>query len=88
MAVEQKFIIEPSYTINNSDINVVGELLGFDWNVVCDACQEEELYGQDGSGSCKATRGERFENDMITAIFEKIFEDNPNAERITIIDDF
>jgi hypothetical protein len=84
----EPFIIEPSYSIDNSDINVVGELLGFDWNSVCDACQEEGIYGQDGSGSYNVSRGERFENDMITAIFEKIFEDNPNAKTIRIIDDF
>lgn len=88
MPIIQKFIIEPSYSIKNSDINAVGELLGFDWNDVCDACQEEEIYGHDGSGSYEVSRGERFEDDMITAIFEKIFEDNPNVISITIIDDF
>lgn len=88
MPVVQKFIIEPSYCINNSDINVVGEMLGFAWNDVCDACQEEGIQGQDGSGSYNVSRGERFENDMITEIFEKIFEDNPNINCIRIIDDF
>lgn len=84
----EPFIIEPSYSMDNSDINVVGELLGFDWNSVCDACQEEGIYGQDGSGSYQVSRGERFDNEMITAIFEKIFEDNPAANSIRIIDDF
>jgi len=84
----EPFIIEPSYSIDNSDINVVGELLGFDWNAVCDACQEEQLYGQDGAGYCSVRRNTTFENEMITAIFEKIFADNPSVDSIRIIDDF
>lgn len=84
----EPFIIEPSYSIDNSDINVVGELLGFDWNTVCDACQEEGLYGEDGSGYCSVSRSTTFENEMITAIFEKIFTDNPNIDSLRIIDDF
>lgn len=84
----KKYIIVPSYTMDNSDINVVGELLGFNWNEVCDACQKEGIYGQDGSGSYVVHRGEHFENNIITAIFEKIFEDNPIANKICIINDF
>lgn len=88
MPPEPTFVIEPSYTMDNSDINVVGEMLGFDWNDVCDACQQEEIYGQDGSGSYSVHRDETFSNEMITAIFAKIFADNPNADTIRIIDDF
>lgn len=86
--MSEPFIIEPSYTMINSDINVVGELVGFDWNAVCDACQEEELYGQDGAGYCLVRRNTTFHNEMISAIFTKIFVDNPNIENIRIIDDF
>lgn len=83
-----KFIIEPKYVINNSDINVVGEMLGYDWNDVCDMTSEERLYGQDGSGGVSVSRTCKFDNEDLNKIFEKIFADNPEVESIMIVDDF
>ena len=84
----EKFIIKPSYTMSNSDINVVGEMLGFDWNEICDSVQGEGLYGQDGSGYVIVKHNTRFEDEKIKIIFNKIFSDNPEIKNITIPDDF
>lgn len=81
------FKLEVRYCMNNSDINVVGEMLGYDWNDVCDYIGELELYGEGCDGSYEVSRGTKFNHEEIDAIFEKIFNDNPEANKICIINE-
>ena len=83
-----KFIIETSYCIQNSDLCVVGEMLGYDWNDVCDAIGEQEIHGMDGSGYTTIEKSMTTNNEMVNAIVKKLFEDNPNASDIKVLDDF
>ena len=78
------------WTMDNSDINVVGEELGFEWNAVCASVQDCGIYGQDGAGGIYIDRSdiEEFECSMIRAIFTKIFNDHPGMEDIHVIDNF
>lgn len=82
-----KFKLTVAYTMRSSDINVVGGMLGFGWNEVCEYVQKCGIYGEDGSGQYIVSRGESFEHEQIDAIFDKIFADNPGVEEITIINE-
>lgn len=83
--------IERNWTMNNSDINVVGEQLNFDWNDVCEQKQALGIYGEDGSGYAVVMRGDQSdyrEYPNIVAIFDKIFNDHPDMREIYILDNF
>lgn len=87
--MSEPFIIEQRYCIKTGDINVVGEMLGYDWNDVCDMCSVDSLYGQDGSGFCTVERGHiDFESEGLVKIFEKLFADNPDCKQIYILNDW
>lgn len=81
MAIEQR------WSMDNADINRVGEQLGYDWNAVCDAVQRADLYGQDGDGSIDVSREDLddWEEGMLKTIFLHIFESHPGMDEITII---
>jgi len=79
------FKLEVRYCMNNSDINVVGGMLGYNWNDVCNYVQQTEIYGQDGCGYTLVERGDTFDHEQIDAIFEKIFSDNPEVDQIYIL---
>lgn len=80
-----KFIVEPRYCIENSDLNVVGEMLGMDWNDVCDLISDAGLYGQDGAGYVVIDPYYKYGTD-IDKIIEKIFADNPGVTDIYVMD--
>lgn len=81
MAIEQLWVMD------NSDINVVGVQLGYDWNAVCNEVQREGLYGEDGDGSTSVARDDvdDFTSPMIKAIFEHIFATHPTMDEIKIV---
>lgn len=81
MAIEQRWSME------NADINRVGEKLGYDWNAVCDEVRRADLYGQDGDGSIDVSRDEidDFDSPVLKAIFAHIFASHPEMTEITII---
>lgn len=83
----EQFKLEVQYCMNNSEINVVGEMLGYDWNDVCDYIAERGVYGEDGSGYTIVRRGYIFNHEHIDAIFEKIFSDNPEVNKIFILNE-
>lgn len=81
------------YTINNSDLNVVGEQLGYDWNTICDEIDKHELHGQDGDGLVSISKDtidvlKEYYGDMLSHILFSIFEKNPNMTKLFIIDNF
>lgn len=82
----EKFELSVRYTMHNSDICCVGVMLGYEWNDVCNYISSVGLYGEDGAGYCTTGRGEKFGHEQIDAIFEKIFNDNPSADEIYILD--
>lgn len=86
-----KFIIKPKFTIVNSDLNHVGEKLGYDWNTICDLLQQNGLNGEDGSGYFSISKGTAEANkypEEICNIFNKIFDDNPECKTLYVMDDF
>lgn len=82
--------IELQWTMQSSDINAVGQQLGYDWNKVCDEVSKCELYGTDGSGFTIVERDEHtsLSSEILVAIFAKIFADHPDAESMCILNDF
>lgn len=82
----QTFKLEQRYFMENSDINVVGEMLGYDWNEICDVIAKAEFYAHDGDGTFTVERDYLPENEVLNAIFTKIFADNPECNDITISD--
>lgn len=82
--------IERKWTMDNSDINEVGESLGFEWNAVCDEVANEELHGSDGSGYCTVTRRgyKGMNSQVLVAIFDKIFNEHPDMQDIIVLDNF
>ena len=80
-ALQQKFVLE------TGGINVVGEELGFDWNAVCDAIADEELYGMDGDSSITVRRRDlqTWTDGMLKTIFEHIFASHPHVDAIVVM---
>lgn len=80
--------IELKWTMDNSDLNVIGETLGFDWNDVCDEIASQELYGTDGCGYSTMSRNEykTLTSPVLVAIFDKIFKDHPDMKYVIILD--
>lgn len=71
----------------SGDVNVVGEELGFDWNAVCDAVSDAELYGQDGDGYTTVYRRDptKWKAGMIKTIFEHVFATHPGVDVIRVM---
>lgn len=89
--MSEQFIITPKFTIVNSDLCKVGELLGYDWNNMCDLLQKHHLNGKDGSGYFSISKGTAENNEYseeICNVFNKIFEDNPECKTLYVMDDF
>lgn len=84
-------VVKSIYSMDNSDINVVGEHLGYDWNEVCDEISKSGFYGQDGSGSFTIFRNKKdeycSESSIINEIFVEIFKHNPTVNEIAVIDE-
>ena len=81
------FKLQPKFVLETGEVNVVGEELGFDWNVVCDAIAEEEFYGQDGDGSITVQRREikGWQDGMLKTIFEHLFATHPHVDAIIVM---
>ncbi len=80
--------IKLQWTMQNSDMNVVGETLGYDWNAVCDEARRLELYGQDGEGSFSISTPLTTifkDSKMMLEIFTKIFNDHPGMKTIEVV---
>ena len=81
-------VLEQVWSMNSSDVNVVGEHLGYGWNAVCDAIRDAEFYAMDGDGSFTVERGELPSNEMINHIMTAIFENHPGVDEIRISNNF
>lgn len=86
--------VKIKYTMNNSDINVVGDKLGYDWNEICDEIDKYGCSGQDGDGFIeifKMTDKNRFHErygEILGTILFTIFEMNPLVDSIYVMNDF
>lgn len=83
-------ILKTVYNMGNSDINVVGQYLGYDWNDVCDHVREAEFYAQDGAGAFTVTResnNDYSENEVINKIFTEIFKNYPHVNKIQVVNE-
>ena len=81
------------HTINNSDLNLVGESLDYDWNTICDEIGKHGLHGEDGCGYVSVRKYtldvlKKYYGDMLADILYKIFEMNPEMNELYINDDF
>ncbi len=83
--MSDKFIVETRFCIDNSDLNVVGEMLGLEWNYVCDLISESGVYGEDGAGYVVIKPNYKYNNDL-DQIIQKLFADNPEANQIYVMD--
>lgn len=45
-----KIVVKKEFTCGNSDLNVIGVELGFQWNQVCDWIRKNGIHGEDGAG--------------------------------------
>lgn len=80
-------VLKQQYYIENADINFKGAFLGYDWNTICDWISTCGIYGEDGSGSYIVSRDEyKFKVPEMNEIFDAIFEENPQADEISVID--
>jgi hypothetical protein len=74
--------------MDNSDMNVVGEHLGYDWNQVCDEVSKAGFYAEDGDGAFTVNRSSKSEysskSKIINEIFVAIFANYPNVKTIQI----
>lgn len=83
-------VVKSIYSMDNSDINVVGEYLGYDWNEICDEISSEGFYGQDGTGCfyiSRSSKNEYADSKILNEIFVEIFKHNPTVNEITVIDE-
>lgn len=77
------------YVMNNSDLNVVGEQMGYDWNEICDEISNNGLQGSDGDGAVTVYKNRQYnKGEILNSIINKLFEMNPDVQEIYIIDDF
>lgn len=79
--------LEQWFVMASGDVNVVGEELGFDWNAVCDAVSDAELYGQDGDSYTTVYRRDpqRWAEGMLKTIFEHVFAAYPHVDAIRVM---
>lgn len=82
-------IVTKKYVIENSDLNEIGELLGYDWNDICNALSNNGIHGEDGTGFTTMRRAKNYsKNKMVNDIFEAIFESNKDIDEVYILDNF
>lgn len=83
-------VLQKVYQMNNSGLNVVGQHLGYDWNYICEQTRDAGLHGHDGRGDTTVWRSEieEYENPVVQEILKAIFGHYPDAEQISIVDDF
>ncbi len=84
-------VLEQIWYMNNSDINVVGEHLGYDWKTVCDAIRDARYYAEDMNGTFTISRSDNKDyssNEIINKIMIAIFENYPKVNEININNDF
>lgn len=78
-------VLRQVWMMSNSDLNVVGEHLGYDWNEVCDEIDSAGFYAEDGEGTFSVSRTNKNDyssSEMINNIMTAIFENYPQVERV------
>ena len=82
-------VVQKIYSMDNSDINMVGEHLGYDWNEVCDEVSKAGFYAEDGDGAFTISRNAKSDyssdSKIINEIFVAIFENYPEVKTIQVI---
>lgn len=76
------------YSIHNSDINIVGEYLGYDWNQICEEIQEEGFYAEDGDGAFTISfspKNDYAKSKVLNDILIAIFEHYPHVKKLQIV---
>lgn len=80
-------VLKQTWTMENSDINVVGVHLGYDWNQVCDEISKAGFYAEDGDGAFSVYRDSENDyssNKVINHIMVELFAAYPNVREIQI----
>lgn len=81
-------VLKKIYSMDNSDINVVGEHLGYEWNQVCDEISKAEFYAEDCDGAFTVSRNAKSDyssRTIINEIFKAIFAHYPDVKTIQIV---
>lgn len=80
-------VLKSVWTMENSDINVVGVHLGYDWNNVCDEISKAGFYAEDGDGAISVYRDRNNDyssNAVINHIMTELFAAYPDVREIQI----
>jgi len=85
MKKEEVSVVKTTKYIDNSDLNIKGESLGYDWNTICDWIRENELYGQDGEGYTTISRDGKYFPKEFQHIITSIL-DEADEYKIKVID--
>ena len=80
------FQLGQRWTMQSSDMCVVGGELGIEWNTVCKAIRDEDFYGQeDGGVLVERDDIADWEDGIIKTIFEHIFATHPHVDEISVM---
>lgn len=80
-------VLKQVWFMESSDVNVVGEHLGYKWNKVCDEVSRAGFYAEDGDGTLTVSRtidNDYSSNEVINKIMTAIFENYPQVNEISI----
>ena len=77
-------VLTQVWKMDSSDLCVVGQHLGYDWNQVCEEIGTAEFYAQDGDGTLTHDKGDDTDSEVLNAIMNAIYEAYPNVKCITI----
>ena len=84
-------IVKKKFVIENSELNRIGELLGYEWNNISDALSNDGICGEDGSGYTTMNREKNnkySDNKMVNDIFVALFASNKDIHEVYILDNF
>ncbi len=81
-------VLEAIWSMQNSDINVVGVHMGYDWNQVCDEISTSCFCAEDGDGAFTVyyDKNKDYSSSVIiNEIMHAIFSHHPGVKSLQII---
>ena len=84
-------VLEQKWVMYNSDLNVVGEYLGYEWNQVREGIGDAEFYAKDGDGlfSVRKNKDSIYsKSEIANEIIKSIFDEYTEVDVIYIVNDF
>lgn len=81
-------VLECIYSMGNAGLNVVGEDLGYSWNLVCDEISTESFYAEDGDGAFTVRYqedGQYTKSEILNEIVQAIFKHYPHVKSFQLV---